>query len=100
MFWEGADPKARKIGSLFGFAGALARAMMNAQNNQHLHNDDWCRTVYIDTKDIKTTQFDLSDEDKRMLIEQGRIGVAKYFDWYDRFDPDDPPKNHPDYVDP
>ena len=99
MFLEGGQPEVKAIDGLFDYVKALSKALLNVQSNQHLHSDDWCRTVYIDTKDIRTTQFDLSPDDKAMLIEEGKKGVASYFEWYDKVDPEDTPKNHPDYVD-
>ena len=36
------------------------------------------RVVLIDPHPIKTTQFDLSDEDKSFLINCGRVGAMKY----------------------
>jgi len=71
----------------------------NAQNNQHLHSDDWHRTVHINTIGVNATDFDIGDEKKEDLVKEGVKGVAKYFDWYDRFDPNNPPMNHPDFID-
>lgn len=99
MFWEGAKPTHENVDGFFDYAVALVQALLNAQNNLHLHSDDWHRTIYVDTMGVKTTDFDLDDAKKRMLIDQGKKGVNRYFEWYDRFDPSDPPKNHPDYVD-
>ena len=35
------------------YARALIAAIMQVQENQHLHNDDWQRTLYINTLDVK-----------------------------------------------
>jgi NTE family protein len=43
--------------------------------------------VYIDTLGIQTTDFDLSDARKEELIQSGREGMLRYFDWYDNSDP-------------
>lgn len=83
----------------FDYAWALVKSILNAQNNQHLHSDDWHRTVYINTIGVNTTDFDIGDEKKEDLVKEGVKGVAKYFDWYDRFDPNNPPMNHPDFID-
>ena len=56
---------------------------MNAQENMHLHSDDWQRTVYINTLDVGTTDFNLSDETKQALIGQGIRGTEHYFGWFD-----------------
>ena len=44
---------------------------------------DWHRTVYIDTLDVGTCDFDLPDEKKHDLIEKGREGTLHYFAWYE-----------------
>ena len=38
---------------------------MNQQAKQHLHSDDWQRTVYINTLDVGATDFKLSDKKNR-----------------------------------
>jgi NTE family protein len=81
----------RPIASFTGYARALIGAVMNAQEHQHLHSDDWQRTVYVNTLDVGTTDFSLSDEKKQALIEQGRSGCRKYFEWFD--DPAEQPVN-------
>lgn len=36
-----------------------------------------------DKRAYETTQFDLSDEEKMLLLEEGRKGAKKFFSWYD-----------------
>lgn len=93
VFRDGAMPQRVKIDDLFDYSVALFKAVLNVQENQHLHKDDWHRTIYINTLDIKTTDFDLTDSKKKDLIEQGRIGVKTYFTWYDTPPLDDKPLN-------
>jgi len=50
----------------------------------HLHSDDWKRTIYIDTKEVSTFDFDISKENKLKLIESGKKCTEKYFIWYDK----------------
>jgi NTE family protein len=99
MFRDGAEPQHEKINDFFDYAWALVKSIMNAQDNQHLHSDDWHRTVYINTMGVNTTDFDLKDEEKKGLVKEGTNCVRKYFDWYDLFDPNDRPINHPDFTD-
>ena len=40
----------------------LIDTILNAQQNTHLHSDDWARTVYIDTLGVNTTDFNLKDD--------------------------------------
>ena len=62
----------------------LLGTMMNCQSNEHLHSDDWQRTVYIDSLGISTMDFDLTDEEKNKLVDSGRTYTKKYFDeWFD-----------------
>ena len=56
---------------------------MEAQQSMHLHGDHWARSIYIDTLGVKTTQFDLPAEMKDRLVQSGREGVYKYFEWFD-----------------
>lgn len=79
----------------FDYAWALVNTMMESQQNQHLHDDDWHRTVYIDTMGVKTTDFDLSHDRKRALVASGESGARHYLTWFDDTD-HDPAINHPD----
>ena len=65
------------------YARALLTAIMNQQEKQHLKSDDWQRTLYINTLDVGTTDFDISDQKKRALIEQGLRGAETYFQWFE-----------------
>jgi len=98
VFRDGAEPQHRKIDDLFDYAWALIQTIMNAQNDRHLKTGDWHRTVYIDTLDVGTCDFDLVDEEKQALIEQGRLGTEHYFAWYEggtRALGEEPPMNRP-----
>jgi len=83
MFRDHAEPKHHEINDLFDYILNLVITMKDAQENSHLHSDDWQRTIYIDTLGVKTTDFDIDDEKKHALIESGRKGVREYFKWYD-----------------
>ena len=81
-----AEPVAHKIDDLFDFVMAVVRTYLDSQNSAHLHSDDWQRTVYIDTLGVGMTQFDVPKKKKEELLEAGRVGVQRYFDWYDAKD--------------
>lgn len=83
--------KGKQIKNFTDYAKALLAAVMQVQENQHLHSDDWQRTVYIDTLDIKATEFDLNDTQKKALVEQGIAGAETYFKWFE--DPNENPVN-------
>ena len=73
------------------YAKALISTIMQVQDNKHLHGDDWQRTLYINSLDVKTTDFDLSDEKKAALIQEGITGAENYFRWFE--DPQEQPVN-------
>lgn len=83
LFRDQAVPPAKQIDNFFAYTWALVRTILEAQQNAHLHSDDWARTVYVDTLGVGTTDFDLDDAKKEQLIESGRKGTLKYFEWYD-----------------
>jgi NTE family protein len=97
MFRDGAEPPTATIEDFFDYGWALIKTVLNAQNNTHLHSDDWQRTVYIDSQRVGTTDFGLSDAKKRALVKSGAEGVEQYFDWYDNVAASDLPNNHPDF---
>lgn len=81
-FRDGVMPAHREIKDFFDYARALISTIIEAQATQHLHSDDWQRTVYIDTLDVATTDFDLSDARKLALVDSGRACTAEYFEWF------------------
>ncbi|MEJ2661275.1 MAG: patatin-like phospholipase family protein [Desulfobacteraceae bacterium] len=93
LFRDQAEPGRQKIDDFFDYAYALVGTVLNAQESRHLHNDDWQRTVYIDTLGVRTTDFDLSNDKKEALVKSGRENTEKYFAWYD--DPASRPANRP-----
>ncbi|MEA5113926.1 MAG: patatin-like phospholipase family protein [Geobacteraceae bacterium] len=93
VFRDHAEPAPARIDDFFDYVKALMKTILNAQDGIHLHSDDWQRTVYIDTLGVGTTDFDLSDERKTQLVQSGRTGALKYFEWYDN--PANKPVNRP-----
>lgn len=95
VFRDGAEPPHQNIGDFFDYALALVKTLIGAQDNQHLHSDDWHRTVYIDTLGVSTTDFDITNKKKQELKQSGIDHTEKYLDWYDDIK-NDPAINHPD----
>ncbi len=81
-FRDGVPPVGKHIGDFFDYAKALVTTVLEAQGNQHLHSDDWQRTVYIDSLGVGTTDFDIDDDTKAALVESGRDGATAYLDWF------------------
>lgn len=82
-FRDHAEPVHKKVDDFFDYSWALIHTVLESQQNNHLHSDDWARTVYIDTLGVSTTEFDLSDKKKKELVQSGKEGALKYFEWYD-----------------
>jgi NTE family protein len=91
VFRDQAEPQAQTIDDFFSYAWGLIETIMEGQASQHLHSDDWQRTVYIDTLGVKTTEFGLTEARKKALVASGRENAEKYFSWYD--DPKENPVN-------
>ena len=91
VFRDHAEPPVYKIDDFFAYTWGLIETIMEAQTNQHLHSDDWQRTIYIDTLGVKTTQFDLDDKTKAALENSGIVNTTNYLKWYD--DPASTPAN-------
>ena len=82
-----------KIDDFFDYTKALLKTVLNVQEAMHLHTDDWHRTIYIDTKGVGSTDFDLKDKQKSDLVKSGRDCTKKYFDWLETGKDDDEPIN-------
>jgi len=91
LFRYDEPPQGKGIKTFTDYARALVAAIMQVQENQHLHSDDWQRTLYISTLDVKTTDFDISAEKKASLIQEGIRGAENYFCWFEN--PDEAPVN-------
>ncbi|CAN5521033.1 hypothetical protein BH10BAC1_BH10BAC1_20790 [soil metagenome] len=72
-----------KINNIKDYAVGLVNFLMEMANKKHLHQNDWNRTVFIDTLDVKTTDFKLSPAKIQELLASGRTGVNEYFKWKD-----------------
>lgn len=84
MFEGDTEPVDHKIDSFFEYSWGLIETVMDAQANQHLHADDWQRTIYIDSLGVKATQFDLDKKTKQALVKSGFDNTTAYFEkWYD-----------------
>lgn len=82
MFRDNAEPAHCKINNIFDYTLALFKTLLDAQDNTHLHSDDWQRTIYIDTLGVKATDFDISEERKQALLDTGRAYTRSYINWY------------------
>lgn len=83
VFWNHKEPSHTPINNIFDYLKSLLGAVMNVQSDVHLHSDDWARSIYIDTINVSSTDFNLSDDTKNALVESGKQGTLTYFNWYD-----------------
>ena len=83
----------RKVDNLLQYSGVLLGFMLNMANKAHLHKNDWHRTVFLEADGVRFTDFNLSDEKVRMLVNSGRRCTETYFKWFDQPPEDDWPLN-------
>ncbi len=88
--------KGKQINRFPDYAKALIGSLMQVQENIHLKSDDWQRTLYINTLDVGTTDFDITDEKKKVLVNEGINGAETYFRWFE--DPEATPVNKVNLV--
>lgn len=84
VFEKMEKPEAININNFFSFVKRLVTTMLDSQQNRHLHSDDWQRTIYIDTLGVRTTDFDIEEEQKNSLVQSGRMYTEKYFNWFEK----------------
>ena len=73
----------KEIDNILNYAIALVGFMHIMANKKHLHKNDWNRTIFIDTLDVNTTDFDLPESKIKALLKNGKKGVSDYFHWRD-----------------
>lgn len=83
VFRDQAEPQQYQIDDFFSYAWGLVETILESQQNQHLHSDDWHRTIYIDTLGVRTTDFTLNGQKKEDLVRSGEDGAKQYFQWFD-----------------
>ena len=82
VFRDGQEPRHNEIDHFLDYTMQLIKTVLAVQDSQHLHDDDWHRTVYIDTLGVGTTDFDLSDTRKMELVASGKKAAEDYLKWW------------------
>jgi len=72
-----------EIKGIKDYALGLVNFMMEMANKGHLQTNDWNRTIFIDTLDVKTTDFNLTTDKITSLIKSGESCTKDYFTWRD-----------------
>ena len=70
-----------EIRGIKGYIGGLINFLMETANKSHLHKNDWNRTIFLDTLDVKTTDFELPESKIQELIISGIKCTEDYFKW-------------------
>ncbi len=77
------DSVDKDVNGFGDYAKALVEGLTEIVNRMHLHKNDWHRTIFIENNNVKATDFSLTEEQIKELVENGREGVKKYFEWFD-----------------
>lgn len=72
------EVREHKITNILNFTSSIIETMLEAQDDIHIKEMDYLRTVKINTLDIKTTDFNISNEKILDLYNSGEI-CAKEF---------------------
>ena len=62
---------------------ALVNTMLEAHDKAYIDRANFKRTIDIPTMGVQTTQFDLTDEDKTLLLRAGQEAAIKFFKTWD-----------------
>lgn len=76
------DEDQYKAQNFFNYVSALTDIIHSFANKRHLDPYDWHRTIRLNTLQIKTTQFDLNDDEKKALMHEGRKATEEYLKNY------------------
>lgn len=70
-----------EIDGIQSFTYSLINILCKAIEQKQIRDTYWLRSIIINTGEIDTTQFDLTDKQKDFLIEQGRIAVDNFIEY-------------------
>jgi len=79
-----ANMVANPTGNTYEFSKALLATLINAHDQMHI--DDPCtaaRTTFVDTFDIKATDFDVTPDQQAKLYASGQKAARKFLDTWD-----------------
>ncbi|HEX5313398.1 MAG TPA: patatin-like phospholipase family protein [Gammaproteobacteria bacterium] len=90
---EGRYLPAIKVGNFLAYAKAFVNFAIGMANKSHLEPADWHRTVFIDVREVGTTDFSIGAAGIAALIESGRRDTESYFRWFETATGEDAPLN-------
>lgn len=68
-----------EINNIKDYLGAIVTYLMEEANKRHLKDCDLKRTIFIETGDVKATDFNLAPDKVGVLIENGQKAVYEFF---------------------
>jgi NTE family protein len=75
-----------KITNIINFTSSIIETMLETQDDIHIGEMDYLRTVKIDTVDVKTTEFNISNKKVIDLYNSGEICAIKFLEqWEDNY---------------
>ena len=69
-----------KISNIINFTSSIIETMLEAQDDIHIRDMDYLRTVKINTLDIKTTDFNISKEKIMELYNSGELCASEFLE--------------------
>lgn len=70
-----------RISGPISFGKAVLNTLTGFYDRMHIEDSHAvARTIFIDTDAVRPTEFDLSDEDREMLYQQGRRAATEFLD--------------------
>jgi len=73
----------QEITDIEQYALVMLGGLLDNLNKIHLEQNDWHRTIYIDTFNVSATDFNLDQATLQKLIQSGQQGAANYLKWFD-----------------
>ncbi|MBW9148253.1 patatin-like phospholipase family protein [Clostridium sp. CM028] len=75
-----------KITNILNFTSSIIETMLEAQDDIHISEMDFLRTVKIDTLDIKTTDFNIGNKKIMELYNSGEVCAKEFLkNWEDNY---------------
>lgn len=79
MLSEGHRLPPDSIDSFKDYVKTLMTVILNGQDTSHKLSRDWTRTIYINSGEIETTQFEIDESQREELIASGETATREYF---------------------
>jgi NTE family protein len=74
--------QASQINNPVNLLSELVVTMLEAHDNRYIEDNDFVRTIPIETLGIKTIDFNITPDESHALYLSGRLAAEKFFDWW------------------